>query len=378
MKKKYLVTTVAMLAAVSMLAACGNKTNNETPDTTPAVTTVPTEAPSSEERGDGPTQPEAGVDHAQMVQKIYQAVYEMYGTSYTPDMQVQNESVIMQDRLGLDASWYDAAIVEMPMLSDSVDMFAIVHATEGNVENVKTAFENYRNNLVNDANQYVENIPKVQSIAIEVLNDEYVVYSLLTGFAWVEGVTEESELIAAYKESSRFAVDVAASVVSGEYEVELWTEIDLIRNAIVAMYGVDYWADVKVHDMPEDLAMKMADLLKVDAAWVDEIIYEIPTISVNIDTLILVKPSEGNAENVMTALTGYKEMLVKDSRQYPHNVPRVNSAVVQQVGDYVCFVILGGVLDNWEEVETETLIQIYEQKNMMAIDAIKSYLGIWE
>ena len=54
MFKKYLVTTVAMLAAVSMLAACGNKNNNET---TPTVTVAPTEAPSSEERGDGPTLP---------------------------------------------------------------------------------------------------------------------------------------------------------------------------------------------------------------------------------------------------------------------------------------------------------------------------------
>lgn len=377
MKKKYLVTTVAMLAAVSMLAACGNKTNTETPE--PTVTVAPTEAPSSDERGDGPEQPEAGVDHAQMVQKIYQAVYEIYGTGYISNsMQVQGESIIMQDRLGLDASWYDSAIVEMPMTGDSVEMFAIVHATEGNVENVKSAFDNYKAMLVNDANQYTENLPKVQSIAVEVLDDEYVIYSLLTGLAWTEDMTEESELIAAYEESSRTAVDVAAAVVAGEYEVELWTEIDLIRNYIAGMYGTNYWADTKVHDMPEDLAMKLADLLKIDAAWVDEIIYEIPMISVNIDTLILVKPSEGNAENVMTALTGYKDMLVNDSRQYPHNVPRVNSAVVQQIGDYVCFIILGGVIDNWETYDNATLIQMYEQSNMIAIDAMKSYLGIWE
>lgn len=377
MKKKYLVTTVAMLAAVSMLTACGNGANTETPDTT--ITVTPSEEATPGDRGEGPELPEAGEAHAQMVQKIYQAVYEIYGTGYISNsMQVQGESIIMQDRLGLDASWYDSAIVEMPMLSDSVEMFAIVHATEGNVENVKNAFDNYKNMLVDDANQYVENLPKVQSIAVEVLNDEYVIYSLLTGLAWTEDITEESELIAAYEESSRTAVDVAAAVVAGEYEVELWTEIDLIRNAIVATYGENYWANTKVHANPEELAMRMADLLKMDAAWVDEIVYEIPMINVNIDTLLLVKPSDGNTEKVMTALTEYKNMLVNDSRQYPQNAPRVNSAVVQQVGDYACFIILGGVIDNWEAYDNATLIEMYEQHNMMAIDAMKSYLGIWE
>ena len=127
MFKKYLVTTVAMLAAVSMLAACGNK-NNEENNTTPTVTVAPTEAPSSDERGEGPTPeptvaptvaPEATVDHAQMVQNIYQAVVETYGSAYLPEMQVQGEAYFMQDTLKLDASWYDAAIVEIPMMSNN-------------------------------------------------------------------------------------------------------------------------------------------------------------------------------------------------------------------------------------------------------------------
>ena len=93
MKKKYLVTTVAMLAAVSMLAACGNKDNNDNTTPTPTVT----EAPSSEERGDGPSTPapteapEATVDHNQMIQNVAQALKETYGMLYLPDMQMQND-----------------------------------------------------------------------------------------------------------------------------------------------------------------------------------------------------------------------------------------------------------------------------------------------
>ena len=389
MKKKYLVTTVAMLAAVSMFAACGNKNNN---DTTPTVTVAPTEAPSSDERGEGPTlpteaptvapteAPEATTDHAQMVQNIYQAVVETYGSAYLPDMQA--DSFFMQDTLKLDASWYDAAVVEIPMMSNNADMFAIVHATEGNLENVKKAFDDYKYYLVNESFQYPMNMPKVQSAVVEVLNDEYVIFSILSGLAWVDmEETDESVLIAAYEESSKTAVSIAAAVISGELVVEPWTEIDLIRNNIVKMYGTTYYPNVKVHADEEYLKMYMADTLKLDAAWVNDIIIEVPMISANVDTLILVNPTDGNAENVLKALEDYKTYLVEESLQYPMNEARVKSAVVQQVGDYVCFSILGGAIDDpsvYGFTTDEEVADYYAQMNMNAIYAIQGYLGIWE
>ena len=125
----------------------------------------------------------------------------------------------------------------------------------------------------------------------------------------------------------------------------------------------------------------MADTLKMDAAWVNDIIIEVPMISANVDTLILVNPTEGNAENVLNALNEYKRYLVEDSFQYPMNQARVQRAVVQQVGDYVCFSILGGAVDNPEEMgiySDEELAGYYESMSMNAIYALQSYLGIWE
>lgn len=383
MKKKYLVTTVAMMAAVSMLAACGGKTTNNdtTPTTAPTATVAPTEAPENETPAPTET-PVETVDSAQMVQNIYQAVVEYYGTAYLPQMQVQTESYYMQDVLGLDESWYDAAVVEVPMMTNSVDMFAILHATEGNLEKVKAAMENYKNYLINDSFQYPSNMPKIQATVVETLNDEYVVLSILSGLAYVDmEETDESVLIAAYDESSRVAVSIAASVLSGEITVEPWTELDMIRNSIVKMYGTTYYPNMKVHDDEAYLGTYLADTLKMDAAWVDDIIIEVPMISANADMLILVDPSEGNAENVVNALNDYKAYLVEESFQYPMNEARVKAAVVQQVGDYVCFSILGGALDNPEEyglTTDEDLASYYESMNMNAIWAMQSYLGIWE
>ena len=63
------------------------------------------------------------------------------------------------------------------------------------------------------------------------------------------------------------------------------------------------------------------------------------------------------------------------------NAARVQKAVVAQVGDYVCFSILGGAIDNPEMygfTSDEEVADYYESMNMNAIYAIQGYLGIWE
>lgn len=389
MKKKYLVTTVAMLAAVSMLAACGNKNENNdnttpTPTVTVAPTTAPTEAPSSDERGDGPSTPAptetpaASVDHKQMIQNVAQALKETYGPLYLADMQMQHDEYYMKDLLGLDASWYDEAYVEVPGMSFGVDKFIMIHPTEGNLENVQNAIKKFSENQIEDAHQYPANLNKLKAAAVETIGD-YVCYMIFTGTVGDMMFENEAAEIQAYTEANQMAKDIVAAVVSGEMVVTPWSELDKMRNEIVKWYGTTYYPNVKVHDDEAYLGTYLADTLKIDAAWVDEVIIEVPMISANVDTLILVDASEGNAEKVLAALNEYKRYLVEESFQYPMNEARVKTAAVAQVGDYVCFSILGGAVDNPEEMgiySDEELVSYYEMMNMNAIYAMQSYLGV--
>lgn len=389
MKKKYLVTTVAMLAAVSMLAACGNKNNEENNTTpTPTVTVAPTEEATPGDRGDGPVKPTEAptetpaetVDHNQMLQNVAQALKETYGMLYAPDMQMQNDEFYMKDTLGLDASWYDAAYVEVPGMSFGADKFIIIHPTEGNLENVQNALNTFRDNQIADTFQYPSTLPQRQAALVETLGD-YVCYMIFTGSVGEMMFEDEAAAIQAYTEANQMAREIVAAVISGDMVVEPWTEFDKMRNEIVKWYGTTYYPNIKVHDDEAYLGTYLADTLKMDAAWVDEIIIEVPMISANADTLILVDPSEGNAENVLKALQDYKTYLVEESLQYPMNEARVKTAAVAQVGDYVCFSILGGAVDNPEEMgitNDEELAGYYESMNMNAIYALQSYLGIWE
>ena len=174
MKKKYLVTTIAMLATVSMLAACSNEPAAEDNKTTPAptVTVAPTEEATPGDRGDGPVKPteapsntpDETVAHNQMLQNVAQALKETYGMLYAPDMQMQNDEFYMKDTLGLEASWYDAAYVEVPGMSFGADKLIMIHPTEGNLENVQKALNTFRDNQIADTFQYPSTLPQRQAI----------------------------------------------------------------------------------------------------------------------------------------------------------------------------------------------------------------------
>ncbi len=380
MRKKFL--TMAVLAAAVMLAACGKKENEGEATPTPSPSPIEDMTPTP--------QPEQSADAGQMVQNIYQAVQEAYGTAYGPDMQVQGESYYMQDTLKLDTTWYDHAVVEVPMMTMNVDTFAIIHATEGNVDKVAAAMKAYQDYLINDSFQYPMNMPKVQASLTGAVGD-YVYFVVLSGLADVqdnmegdgdvaqlpEGEDEEqlAKQIEAYKASNQVAVDTINGVLNGDIKVTPWTELQKIHNEIKRAYGQSYWPSMQRQDDQEYLK----DVLKLDPAWCDDIIVDVAMISAHADMLVLVDASEGNVENVKKALNDYKEYLINESLQYPMNAPRVRGAVVESVGDYVCFSILGGVLDDDSWITSdEELIEYYQNVSSNAIRVIQKHTGITE
>lgn len=374
MKRKFLVTTV--LAVAVLLAACKGNEENEGENT-------PIPSPSSPEASVTPASPE-GVDAGQQLQNIYQAVQEAYGPAYGPESQVQGDSFFMQDTLKLDTTWYDHAVVEIPMMTMSVDTFAIIHATEGNIGNVAAALKAYQDYLIHDSFQYPMNLPKVQASLTGTAGD-YAYFVILSGLAQTDDMEgelpegSEEELLAkeieAYQASNQVAVDTIQGVIHGDIQVTPWTELQKIHNKIKRTYGERYWPSMQRQD-DEDY---MKDVLKLDPAWCDDVIVDVAMISAHADMLVLVDASEGNLEHVKNALDAYKEYLINESLQYPMNEARVRGAVVDVVGDYVCFSILGGILedDSWVTSEEE-LVEYYEAVSRNAIYAIQNYTGIFE
>ncbi len=116
-----------------------------------------------------------------------------------------------------------------------------------------------------------------------------------------------------------------------------WTEeMSAVRDAVAEALGEEYWPDMALD--PELLEMYFG----LTDDMYEDYLAEMPMISANVDTLVVVKPKEGQADAVEEALSAYRESKVNDTMQYPINVGQIEASRVEKIGDYVCFVQLGG------------------------------------
>ena len=188
--------------ALLTLTACAGKPEevpeNNTP--TPTITQEPENTPTqavepTAEPTKRPADNKTVEEHKKLAEKIHKAVKGR--CAYKAELMVQDDETYMSDVLGLDSSWYDVAIVEIPMFSTNVDMFALIHPTEGNFENVEAAIKNYQDFVINDSFQYPMNVEKVKKCRAEAIGD-YVFFILLdfpdSAIKAIEAVlAEESE-----------------------------------------------------------------------------------------------------------------------------------------------------------------------------------------
>ncbi|ABX40615.1 DUF4358 domain-containing protein [Lachnoclostridium phytofermentans] len=199
------------LVAVLAFTACGKKETNEptptptvAPTETPAATETPTETPA--EPGTDGSGEELGATELtsnETLDKIHEEVKAAYGDNYLPNMPFTVEN--LDEMFGIKADWYDAAIAEGPMMSAHVDKLIGIHVTEGNLENVQNALNEYQKKIATDI-QYPMNLPKVQASVVETAGD-YVFFVMLGTIDEMK-YTEDSDMIKAFGEQNQIAVDI--------------------------------------------------------------------------------------------------------------------------------------------------------------------------
>lgn len=176
--------------------------------------------------------------------------------------------------------------------------------------------------------------------------------------------TESSATESSVPESSS-GESTGSSVAGNDTDVMSgWSEeMQAVKDAVVEQLGDDYWPDSAMNgDMLESFFGVTADMY-------DDFMAEMPMISVNVDTLVVVKAKDGQADAVETALKEYQQQMVENTMQYPMNLPKIQASKVEKIGNYVCYVQLGA--DASEESD-EAAIKQCQEANDKAIEAIKS------
>ena len=201
------------------------------------------------------------------------------------------------------------------------------------------------------------------------------------------------------------SIDDLASAITGAYG-DLYDPANEMGMPL-SEYRANFAEDTFDLKMPgfesiseEDLGMSISEYITselvniygLQTEWIDDVIIQKAASITSVDTLMVVKPSEGNEENVLTALTAYHEYLTNDAFQYPINLPKIRNAKAFAQGDYVFFVMLGTLPDELvyvefdenltedelvaEQAELEAQQDEYSANNTQkAIDAISALLG---
>ncbi|MBD5526990.1 MAG: DUF4358 domain-containing protein [Lachnospiraceae bacterium] len=139
-------------------------------------------------------------------------------------------------------------------------------------------------------------------------------------------------------------------------------EMSAVRQAVVDALGENYWPNTQI---PAEYleGYGLTDDMYTDF-W-----GEMPMISVNVDTIIVIKASEGQMDAVEGVLNSYRDALVSNTMQYPMNIGKIQASQVEVVGDYACFLQLGA---DTVDMEDEDAIRHCQEQNEMAFKAIEN------
>lgn len=179
-----------------------------------------------------------------------------------------------------------------------------------------------------------------------------------------EESTQESTEESQTEESSE---DVSVEDEIGG-EAVMSEEMTGIRQAVVDAIGDNYFPQMQI-------PAEYLEGFGLTADMYEEFFGEMPMISTNVDTLIVIKAKEGQVEAVEGVLNAYRENLVNDTMQYPMNLGKIQASEVKTIGNFVCFVQLGGdVMDALEQGDEE-VIKHCQAQNAIAIEALEGAIN---
>lgn len=152
--------------------------------------------------------------------------------------------------------------------------------------------------------------------------------------------------------------------IDHNYE-EGWTEeMEGVKTAIVEALGDNYFPNMP---LPPEL---LEERFGITADMYVDYFAEIPMISTNVDTLVIIKAKSDKVEEVEEALNAYRDAQVNDAFQYPRNIGIVQASRIERFGNYVCYAQLGGELAGVEENGDEAIIIHCQELDELVLEII--------
>lgn len=165
--------------------------------------------------------------------------------------------------------------------------------------------------------------------------------------------------------------DVSGGSAEGQPGTEDgWSEeMEGLKAAAVEVLGDNYWPNMALD------AEMLEAAFGITGEMYEDYLAEMPMMSAHVDTFVVVKAKADQVDAVKSALNTYRDVQISNTMQYPMNLGKVQASYVEQIGDYVLFVQLGGDDTEAMDKSEEAAITFCQDANQQVIDAIKQKLG---
>lgn len=137
--------------------------------------------------------------------QLKESVKELLGDKYWPEVGLTKEE--LEQKTGITENMYVDFLAEKQVLDSHIDTMIIIHAKEAHVGEVEQALEQYRADIIEQNQNYPQNLCKAEASRMETIED-YVCFVQLGADTTVVADKGEDEIIAYCQEENERALYV--------------------------------------------------------------------------------------------------------------------------------------------------------------------------
>ena len=137
--------------------------------------------------------------------QLKDSVKELLGDKYWPEVNVTKEE--LEQKTGITEEMYVDFLAEKQVLDSHIDTLIIIHAKEAHVGEVEQALEKYRKDIIEQNQNYPQNLCKAEASRMETI-ENYVCFVQLGADTTIVADKGEDEMIAYCQEENERALYV--------------------------------------------------------------------------------------------------------------------------------------------------------------------------
>lgn len=137
--------------------------------------------------------------------QLKESVKELLGDKYWPEVGLTKEE--LEQKTGITENMYVDFLAEKQVLDSHIDTMIIIHAKEAHVGEIEQALEQYREDIIEQNQNYPQNLCKAEASRMETIED-YVCFVQLGADTTIVADKGEDEIIAYCQEENERALYV--------------------------------------------------------------------------------------------------------------------------------------------------------------------------